>query len=33
MHVGNLSLKDADDEQDNFAAESKNLGKGKKQLK
>ena len=30
IHEGHLSLKDADDEQSNFAAQIKNLGKDKK---
>ena len=33
IHEGHLSLKDADDEQSNFAAQIKNLGKGKKKKK
>ena len=33
IHDGHLSLKDADDEQINFAAQLKNLDNGKKQLK
>ena len=33
MHEEYLSLKDADDKQSKFAAEIKNLDKGKKQLK
>ena len=30
IHEGYLSLKEADDEQNNFAAKLKNLGKGEK---
>ena len=33
MREGQLSLKDADNEQSNFAAKIKNSDKGKKQLK
>ena len=33
IHEGNLSLKDAIDEQSNFSVKIKNLDKGKEQLK